>query len=151
MAINLPLINGRRYSFASTETSVILPSGPAEIIIDIRSIDYSDTLDIAKVQGASQGPIGWTKGQYNAEDTSLVIGKSSFQKLVDRIGHGWLGANMLINVKYADIGEPLTVDALTCRIAGAADSHANGAAELNTTLTLSTFLITRNGKHPFAR
>lgn len=149
--INLPLINGRRYSFASLELAIMRPTGPAEIFIDIRSISYSDSLEITKVRGTSQMPIGWTAGQYEAGDTEIVMGKSSFQTLIGKIGHGWLGANLIINAKYADVGEPLTVDTLNCRISGASDSPANGAEELNVTLTLSTFEILRNQLRPVIR
>lgn len=144
-----PLIKGRRYSYSSIETSILKPDGKSEIFIDIDEISYSDSLDIAMVPGQAQTPVGWTAGQYVAEDTAFSLAKSSFiQGLVEAIGEGWLGANIEIVVKYQDEGEPLTTEVCVCRIAKAEDSHTSGPDHLKTKVTCKTFYIVRNGIMP---
>jgi hypothetical protein len=146
---DLPLINGRRYSYTSIESSLILPAGTSEIFIDMQEISYADALEVAFVEGTAQGAIGWTAGVYRPEDSSLKIGKSSFQRgIVEAIGDGWLGSVLLLNVKYSDEGEPLTVDSLTTRIISASDSYSVGPDPLAVTLGLKTIKILRNGIKP---
>jgi hypothetical protein len=148
---DIPLINGRRYSYASIEVSILRPDGSSEIFIDIDSLNYSEALDIAFARGTARGPIGWTAGTYEAADTTMSMGKSSFQTgIVDNIGDGWLGSNLQITAKYSDDGEPLTTDVITCRIAGAADDYSDGPDDLKTEVTCKTFGITRNGIKPIA-
>lgn len=145
---DVPLINGRRYAYASLEISVIKPDGSSEIFIDINEISYSEALTIAFVQGTAKAPIGWTEGTYEPGDATLRMGKSSFQSLIEDIGDGWLGANVKVVAKYADDGEPLTTDELTSRIAGAEDSHSYGPDPLGVNVTLKTIRILRNGISP---
>jgi hypothetical protein len=144
-----PLINGRRYSFASIELAIVRPDGKSEIFIDVDEISYSDSLDIAMVPGTNSAPVGWTAGNYSAEDTAVSMTKSSFQQgIVEAIGNGWMGANLEIVVKYNDVGEPLTKDVITCRINKAEDSHTFGPDPLKTKMSCKTFLITRNDITP---
>lgn len=142
-------INGRNYSYSSLELSIIRPGGSSEIFVNVDSISYSDALEIAMVNGTNQGPIGWTAGTYSAADATLSMGKSDFQKgIVEKIGHGWMGANLIVSAKYSDVGEPLTVDKLIARISGASDTGSYGAESLRTALTLKVFMIERNGIRP---
>lgn len=144
-----PLIKGRRYAYSSIEISILKPDGKSEIFIDVDEISYSDSLDIAFVPGTASTPVGWTEGQYTAEDTVLSLAKSSFNTgIVDGIGEGWLGANLEIVVKYSDVGEPLTTEVIVCRISKAEDSHTHGPEHLKTKMSCKTFYIVRNGKLP---
>lgn len=143
------LINGRRYGYASLEISILRPGSSSEIFIDIDEISYSEELEIALVRGTNKGPIGWTGGVYTANDANMRMGKSSFQKgIVEKIGNGWLGANVTALVKYADIGEPVITDKLIARTMKAEDSHSYGADNLKTALGLKCFMIERNGIKP---
>lgn len=147
--IPIPLINGHRYSFASLEFSLIKPDGTSEIFIDCSELSYSDALNIELVPGASQAPIGWTAGMYEPGDASATLGKSSFQTgIVEAIGDGWLGSNLQIVAKYNDVGEPLTVDEVICRISGAEDAHSTGPGPLNVKMGLKVLVIVRNGVSP---
>jgi hypothetical protein len=149
MAISPTLLNGRRFSFSSLEFSVVRPDGSSEIFIDVNSLNYSDSLAIEFVQGASQAPVGMTAGQYEPEDTTFTMTKSTFQKgLVEGIGDGWLGSAIRITAKYADVGEDITTDVIDCVITGASDAHASGPDALNVEVTCKTALITRNGVNP---
>jgi hypothetical protein len=140
-----PLINGYRYSWASIELSVQSLTNKPQVFVDIQSLDWSETLEIAFMRGTSRAPIGWTSGQYTPEDLSLKLGKSSFSQMITQMGPGWLGLNILLAVTYADIGEPLTVDGFNCRIAGRADSNQQGPDPLTTTVKLKPIQITTNG------
>jgi hypothetical protein len=146
--VALPLINGRRYQFSSIEMSVLKPGGSTEIFIEFNSISYADALDIAFVRGTNQAPIGWTDGEYEAEDTTVAFYKSALQRLIDAVGPGYLGANFVITVKYSAVGEPLTTDVITCRLSGLKDAPAQGNEAITTEATFKTMLITRNGNTP---
>lgn len=149
MAVSAPLINGRHYSYSSIEAAIIFADGSRETFIDITELSYSDALNISFVQGTNRAPIGWTAGMYEPGDSSMTVTKSSFQTgIVEKIGAGWLGANITIVAKYADEGMPLTTDELTSRIAGAEDSHSFGPDNLNVKVALKTILIKRNGITP---
>lgn len=144
-----PLINGRRYSYASLEISIVRPDGKSEIFIDISEISYAHGLDIAFVPGTNAAPVGWTAGNYLAEDTSVTVTKSSFQQgIVEAIGNGWMGSNLEIVVKYNDVGEPLITDTITCRISKTEDAHSFGPDPLNVKMTCKTFLVKNNGITP---
>jgi hypothetical protein len=143
-----PLINGRRYSFASIELAATIAGNPSELFADVDAISYGDSLDVAYRYGTSRGPIGWTAGTYNPGDASIQMGKSTAQQMIQRIGPGWLGINLLIGVKYFDIGEQLTVDTLVARIVGLEDSHQYSADALVSVMALKPFSILRNGIFP---
>jgi hypothetical protein len=84
--VALPLINGRRYQFASIEMAILKPNGSSEIFIEFNSITYADGLDISFVRGTNQAPIGWTDGEYEADDTVVTFYKSALQRLIDSVG-----------------------------------------------------------------
>jgi hypothetical protein len=146
--VDTPLINGRRFSFVNIETTIITPDGVAEIFIDYDAIEYSEELEIAFVQGTSIAPIGWTDGTYVPGDATLGLGKSSFQKLIKKIGDGWLGANLNLVVKYANTGEDPITDELITRIVGTSFSGSYGADALRETLKCKPIKIKRNGIVP---
>lgn len=146
--VAVPLINGRRYQFASIELSILKPNASTEIFIELNSITYGDNLEIEFVRGTNQAPIGWTDGEYEADDTVIAFYKSALQRLIDSVGSGYLGANFQITVKYSSNGEPLTVDVITCRLTGLKDSPAQGPSPLSVEATFKTMLITRNGNTP---
>jgi hypothetical protein len=144
-----PLINGRRYSFASLEIAATIAGKGVEIFADVDDISYSEELEIAFRRGTSGTPLGWTQGNYNPGEATMQMGKSTFQRgIVEGIGAGWLGVNLTVAVKYSDHGEPLTVDTLIARIIGAEDAHSYGPDALVTMVTLQPFTILRNGIVP---
>ena len=145
-----PLINGRRFSHTSLEISLIKPDGSSEIFIDIDSIEYSEELEVAFVQGTAIAPIGWTAGTYAPGDCTISMGKSSFQSLIKQIGDGWLGANLSVVVKYADEGEDSIADELTARIVGTSTSSSYGPDPIKEQLKLKPIKVKRNGIVPVA-
>jgi hypothetical protein len=144
------LINGRRYSFASLEFSILKPSGASEIFIDIDSISYEHSLTIEFVPGTSQAPVGWTSGVYEPKDGSFSLAKSSFTRLVQDIGNGWMGANVKFVLNYADEGEPLTTDTIIARLSGVGNDHSAGPSALKVTVAFKPILIKEGGITPLA-
>ncbi len=143
------LINGRDYSYASLEISVVRAGRSSEIFVKIDEISYSDKLDIGLVRGTNVAPLGWTKGQYNPEEGSMRMSKSDFQRgIVEAIGDGWMGANVQILVKYSDDGEPVITDKINARINGASDAHSSGPDNLKTNVSFQPIMIERNGVKP---
>ena len=146
MAIAQPLINGRRYSFSSLECTIVKPEGETEVFIDISALSYGEVLTIEFVRGAAQRPLGWTAGDYEPPDASITVTKSKFTTgIVEGIGAGWLGSVIKIVAKYNDIGEPLTVDEITCRIMGQQNDHSAGPGPLNVVVALKTIDLVTNG------
>jgi hypothetical protein len=148
--VALPLINGRRYQFASIELSILKPGGSTEVFIEFNSISYGDALEIEFVRGTNQAPIGWTDGEYEAEDSVVNFYKSALQRLIDQVGSGYMGANYAFTVKYASAGEPLTKDTIICRLSGLKDAPAQGPSPLATEATFKTMVILRNDNTPLA-
>lgn len=142
------LINGRRYSFASLEFNILKPSGASEVFIDIDAINYSHNLNIEFVPGTSQAPVGWTSGVYEPQDGSFSLAKSSFTRLVQDIGNGWMGANVKLVLNYADEGEPLTTDTIIARLSGAGNDHSAGPGHLKVEVTFKSILIKDGGITP---
>lgn len=144
-------LNGRRYSHSSLEITILRQNKTSEIFIDIDSIDYGEELDIALVRGTNRGMIGWTAGDYTADDATLSMGKSTFQfGIVTAIGNGWLGTDISVTISYNDVGEPLTTDVLKGRILSAKDSSTAGPENNKTKMGIKCAWISRNGIFPLA-
>lgn len=143
-----PLINGRRFSYTSTEIAITTIGKPFTIYNDIIEASYSERLAMELVHGTSRSPIGWTAGTYEPGEASLTIGKSSFQDLIQSIGIGWLGINIQATLIFSEIGEKPCTDTLIGRIIGAEDTMSYGPAPLATKLTIGLFSIARNGILP---
>jgi hypothetical protein len=142
------VVNGRRFSHASAEITLKGIRGSAEIFIDIQEIGYSDALEIVLVYGTNQAPIGITSGQYKPGEATLKMGKSSFQKMIAKIGDGWLGSNLQVVAKYNDAGEPQVVDTFVGPIIGAEDSSSAGPDQVQTTVKIQPLYVLRNGIKP---
>lgn len=141
-----PLILGRRFSYSSIELAVLSGGAAQEILVDVTEISYSESLVIASKNGTASVPLGSTRGVWESQEGRLVIGKSSFNNMVQKIGPGYLGINFSMLVAYADIGEPLCTDAVLGRIMGIEDSHSYGPDPLNVSLTIRIEApIIRNG------
>ncbi len=144
------LINGRRFSHASIETSITGIKGSSEIFLDIQEVSYSDALEVSFVYGTNQAPLGSTKGKYEPGEASLKMGKSSVQRLIAKLGDGWLGSNLRVVVKYSDEGESQCVDEFLGPITGLEDSSSAGPEAVQPTLKVKPFYVKRNGVKPLA-
>ena len=128
-----PLINGRRFSYASIEITVTGPTGP-EVFADIDEITYSESLEIEFRRGTSRIPLGSTSGVWTPQEGSMSMGKSTAAQFIASLGPGWLGINLLLLIAFQDEGEPLCTDALTVRMLGLEDAHATGPEALHQVL-----------------
>ncbi len=141
-----PLINGRRFSFASIEIAAKIGATSQELFLDVDDISYSESLVIAFKQGTARVPVGVTSGVWESQECSIVMGKSTFQDMVNTTGPGWLGINLLMVLNYADIGEPLVTDTIIGMITGCEDAHTYGPDALKTSLKFNPLTpILRNG------
>lgn len=140
------LINGHRFSYSSLEIAIAAATAKPQVYVDVDSIEYSENLEIAFRYGTSRGPIGSTAGRYTPEDLTMKMGFSTFAQFITQAGPGWLGLNMLITIAYADIGEPLTIDTIPCRLTGRSNAHETGAESLVTSVKFMPIdSITTNG------
>lgn len=142
-----PLINGRRYSFSSIELAIKAGATAQEIVTDVEDISYNESLVIAYKQGTSRVPLGSTAGVWEAQEGSLLLGKSSVTNLIQTIGPGWMGINAVILASYFDIGEVLTVDTIVCRLfTGIEDAHSYSPDALKQSVKFMPLTpILRNG------
>jgi hypothetical protein len=143
------VVNGRRFSFSSSETHVLRPDGSDVLFIAIDAISYSDKLNMSFVMGANRAPVGVTSGVYEPDDCTLSLAKSDFQTgIVEAIGNGWMGKKVKIQISYADEGEPLCTDEIIGFLTGSADDHSAGPDHLKVSVTVKAILIQRNGVTP---
>lgn len=141
-----PLINGRRFSFASLEIVAKIGATSQELFLDVDAISYSESLEIEFKRGTSSVPLGSTRGNWVPQEGSMQMGKSTFNKMVSKIGPGWLGINLIMNVFYQDIGETLANDTIAARLVGKEDSHDYGPSPLVTVVKfMPTTPILHNG------
>ena len=141
-----PLINGRRFSYASIEVFMKVGLTSQEIFVDIDDISYSESLVIGWKQGTARVPVGSTSGVWESQECSVQMGKSTLNRLISTIGPGYLGINMLFNASFADIGELICWDTIIGRITGIEDGHAAGPDALVSRLKfMPTTPILRNG------
>jgi hypothetical protein len=132
----VPLINGRRFSYASIELSMILGATKAAIFADVEEINYSERLEVAFKEGTARIPLGNTSGKWTPQEGNLVMGKSTFNQMVQQIGPGWLGINLLMTVAYSDIGEALAVDTVVARLVGHENAHSSTPDALKVSVAL---------------
>lgn len=144
------IINGYQYQFSSLELSVILPNGSSEIFITIGELSYSENLEVAFVNGANQGPVGWTAGMYTPQDGSFSVAKADFMaQLVRKVGNGWLTKRYKIVAKYNDEGQPICTDEMVTRLVSVEDSGTAGTPDaLMVKIGFKPFLIKRDGITP---
>lgn len=136
-----PLINGRRYSFASIDFRM---KGIA--VVGVKEITYSDKLEPAKVKGTKAQPLGRTLGDYEPE-ASVTMYREEFDELVAQLGDGYGGIAFDLVCHYADEGAPTSTDEVRgCRIKSVENQHSQGTDGLEVKLELDCMYILRNGK-----
>lgn len=149
MAIERPIVNGRKYDYSSIEVSILRDGAAAEVFLEINSIEYDDTIEEALMYGTNPAPIGRTRGVYNPGEATLTMSKQSQAVLFDALGDGYYEAQIKIMVKYSDAGLPIVTDTLEqCRLIGGAVSHSQGPDPLMVPVKLKPMIVKRNGKTP---
>ena len=142
-----PLINGRAFSFSSIEVFGRGGVNKLQLFLTSTDISYGESLEFDFQNGTARVPLGNTAGLWKPQEVTLQCSKTDFQlQVVQGIGQGWLGINYTLNVAYADIGQPIIVDAISCRITGVDDAHSHGPSALQVALKMmTTEPIMRNG------
>lgn len=149
MAVQFPMVRGRKYDFASIEFAVIADGQAAQIFIECSAINYDDTIEEALMYGTNAAPVGRTKGQYNPGEATATVSKQTEAVLIEQLGDGYMEKEFDVTIKYSDTGLPLVVDTLEkCRIVGLGQGHASGPDALVTELKLKPLTVLRNGKTP---
>lgn len=136
-----PLINGRRFSFASLDCRVRgIP------VVGIKELSYSDKLEPGAVRGTKAQSLGRTLGDYEC-DGSITIYREEFDALVAELGDGYGGIAFDITAHYADEGQPTSTDEVRgCRIKNVENNPSQGTDPLEVKLDLDVMYILRNGK-----
>jgi hypothetical protein len=153
MALQPPIINGKRFAFAS-----ILPmiNGLPKLGRTFTGIDYSDNVERGEVRAGSPLPIGHTRGDYKAEG-SLEMPKEEFDAFLTDITQGgalgYLEASFELSMEYSEKlapGSPIIVDhAFGCKLNGTGQSYQAGPAGLVVRVPLYIHYLILNGKAPF--
>lgn len=151
MALQAPLINGRRYDFASVETAV---NGLPVLGRTITALDYSDSVQRGIVRAGSPLPIGYTRGEYSAEG-SIEMPREEYPLFLSAItANSPLGiyeVSFELTVAYAELGQALQVDNLNgVRLNGAAQTLQRGPEGLVVRCPLLIHLVVWNGKLPLS-
>lgn len=153
MAVQFPVIRGRKYDWSSVEISLVLPEGKsAQIFIEVKSVTWDDTIEETLVYGTNAAPVGRTRGVYNPGEGSLDLTRQMCAVLVEQLGDGYMEKEFDINCKYSDplinLGQPITDALERCRIIGIAPSYAQGGEELRDEVKFKPMTVLRNGKTP---
>lgn len=152
MALQPPIINGKRYGFSS-----ILPmvNGLPKLGRTFTGIDYSDNVERGEVRAGSPLPIGHTRGDYKAEG-SLEMPKEEFDLFLTDITQGgalgYFEASFELTLEYSELlsGSPIIVDHLNgCKLNGTAQSYQRGPEGLVVRVPLYVHYLVLNGKMPF--
>ena len=138
-----PTINGHEYSHTSL---IFMMPDVGEELIGIDSLSYKDSLEPGKTRGTKAGPLGRTKGEYNAEGSmSLNLREAdNFEKL---LGNRFMEKSFTVMCAYADTGMPLRSDELIgVRITDKDQPTQQGNEPIKVTYTLDIMKVLWNGR-----
>jgi hypothetical protein len=153
MALQTPIINGRRYGFSSIDLAV---NGLPVLGRSFTGLSYSDTVQRGEVRGGSPLPLGHTRGDYSAEG-SLEMPKEEFDIFLSAITLGgtlgYYEASFELTASYSEFlspGTPLMVDHLNgCKLNGTAQDYQRGPEGLIVRVPLYVHYLILNGKMPY--
>ncbi len=103
-------VNGKYYDWA--DITINLPHGQ---LVDVHGIEYSDKLEKELVYGKGGKPVGWARGNYEAEGklTLLLEEWEKFREWASGQGRTLFQLDPFpITVAYADDGSAVTTDTL---------------------------------------
>lgn len=138
---DVPQINGQMVSWAELSLVLELHGGQSIRTKDFAAVDYSDTLEGAKVPGTGPKHVGTTVGVYNAE-ASITMYRAAFgvlQAALASLANGRAGlAKFDLTVSYEPLvdqsdpalggtGQIITDVLRGCRLAGRSVSNAPGS------------------------
>ncbi len=127
------MINGKRYSWED-----IVATLPHGVVIDIKSIEYSDKKEFEEVYGKGSNPVGYGAGNYSAEGKMTIL-REEFRKfnllgITSRAFYNF--PPFPINVSYANEDQPTSTDVLKgCKITDRSWKGAQGDKSLEVELS----------------
>jgi hypothetical protein len=146
------LVNGKAYDHSSARLDIF-----GLKVVGFTSIDYNDKLERGEVRGASQVPLGTTRGKYSADPCKITVVKTTAEEIrthlagLSRTGNSTGSPKGTIIVQYIDdeLGVQ-THELIDCRLnTGGASSSKEGADPLTEDLEFYVRLIRRNGRTLF--
>lgn len=142
---DFPVINGRRYSWASIEAKL-----DGQVYTGIRSIDWDQELAPEKVKAKGALPRGRTKGEYdaNASIEWLKHDADYFRSVLAATDPSYATVEFEIVVQFAEAeGDPVSTVVLElARVMKETESNAQGsAAPAVEKWDLSIMRIKKNG------
>jgi hypothetical protein len=141
-----PLINGKRYSFASIELNF-----NGLIFLGFKEISYSDDLEPGEIRGTHPQMLARTIGDYKAEASASMY-MEEYNTLIASMGDGFMEQPFDVNATYADDGQPTVTDRVVgCRIKKNEYSHSQGTDGLIVKVDLHPFYVIHAGKMPLRR
>jgi hypothetical protein len=134
-----PLINGRRYSFASIEINI-----NGEAILGCKELQYTEALEPGEVRGAGPQVLGRTLGDYSVEG-SVTVYREEWDAILEKLGAGYMAKVFDVVATYAEEGAPTKTDKLAgCRIKNVEQSNSQGTDALEVKLDLHVFYLLRD-------
>lgn len=143
VAIQYPLINGHRYSYASSQFRF-----NGQLYLGIKSLNYKMSLKAGIVRGTSPNPIGRTVGEaeYTGDCEMLRL---EYNNLLRQLGAPVVGfgeSPFLITVTFFEIGSEVTIDEIVgARIEEPDASNASGTDASSIKFAFSAMRILHNG------
>jgi hypothetical protein len=152
MGLQVPIINGKRYDYASILTMV---NGLPKLGRTITSIEYSDSIQRGVVRAGARLPIGYTGGEYSAEGSIEMPIEERDIFLAEiasgGIARGRYDAAFELTVSFAELGQRTIVDQLNgCRLNGTEQTFQRGPEGLVVRFPISIHLLILNGSLPFS-
>ena len=141
-----PLINGHAYDHASAEIEV-----NGTIIIGIKEIGWSQSLEGAALRGTHAQVLARTRGEYDAE-ANLVMYMREYSELIESLtggdaSVGYGEQSFSIVVTFSEANQPIqVVRLLGCRIKGEESGTSQGTDPTEDSIDLTVLQIERNGK-----
>ncbi len=130
MALEYPLINGVRYSWASVKVNVNNTQ-----FLGCKSINFSEKVDPQKIHGTGQNIIGATAGMYDA-DGDAEFYQQEADTIISSLGVGWGNRPLTITVQYIDDGQPTVTKTLTVRFVGRTQGGSESAEAMTSKFTM---------------
>lgn len=139
----VPLINGRRYSWASIEVKVA-----GRILTGITEVSYKNTVEREGVRGAGRQKLGTTEGDLDSE-ASMTLLAEDYYALLDLLAPNKVGAfdkQFTVVVSYTAPNNATITDTIVGASLKEGDhSHSRGTEALTVTCPLDCMYVLENG------
>jgi hypothetical protein len=120
VAIDYPLINGVRYTWAS----IVVNIGALQFL-GCKSININEKGDATKMRGTTQTILGAGAPQYDA-DGDCEFYQAEADTIISALGQAWMNQALKITVQYIDDNQPTRTKKLVVRLAGRTQGGTEG-------------------------